>query len=143
MDTQTALRHVAKIEYAVLRAPLHLVDEQVVQRFLDADSPLRQAFERALGALDEAVENCLRDPETVDVMTSPNRDEPTEQHEPVEQDPGPADDSEAAQIDHLTDELLEAEQTESFTGELAEDDALRQVQAELQAKRLIEEQKEK
>ena len=49
---------------------------------------------------------------------------------------------EVERVDTLADELLDEQQTGHFTGELAENDELRRVQAEIKAKQLIEEQDE-
>jgi hypothetical protein len=151
MNTHTALQRAARIEYAVLRTPLGFVDERVVQRFLDEDSVARQSFERALDAFDQTAAKWLREPaartgrnaepapaEEV-VVPKPAEPEPSAQSdaEAVAAEPEPV---EAEQVEELAHELLEQEETETFSGELAESDDLRQVQAELNAKRLLEEQ---
>ncbi len=168
MNTPTALRSAGRINYAVLRVPLRVVDEQVVQRCLPHDSIARRSFEQALDSLDEVAGRWLREPEQADESPvadeAPARDEPVgdadadaggsnepvESDELVESDQAAESDKsdklvepdEEEQIERLTDELLEEQQSETFAGELAEDDELRQVQAELNAKRLVEEQRD-
>jgi hypothetical protein len=46
------------------------------------------------------------------------------------------------EIEELTEELLEAEEEQTFAGELADDEELRRVQAELRAKHTVEERDE-
>jgi hypothetical protein len=159
MDPQAALKRAARFEYAVLRTPLHIVDDRVVQRYLDEKSVVRQSFERALRRLDDMVGQLLREPEDARRATHPlsdpaessaserrTRPAPTAPREGEAQ--GVAGDADARElsvkeverIDTLTDELLEQEETQNFAGELAEQSDLRQIQAELKAKHLIEEQ---
>ncbi|WP_375489407.1 hypothetical protein [uncultured Jatrophihabitans sp.] len=164
MNPHAALRRVGRIEYSLLRTPLGLVDEQVVQRFLGEDSGARQSFERLLDAVDDAARRWLTDPEgeARDAGFTWHGDDVAPEHEETDAPPAAAPaaapeqpradtqeaeaeaeaEAEEEEIEELTDELLEQEETETFAGELAEDDELRRVQAELNAKRLVEEQHE-
>jgi hypothetical protein len=56
--------------------------------------------------------------------------------------PEPLPETEQEQIEELAEDLVEAEQDQTFAGELAEDDELRRVQAELRAKHTVEEREE-
>ena len=150
------------IEYTLVRAPLGVVDDRVVARFLPEDSAARQSFERALDRFDQAATKWLGDPdgsgpggqqtaEDEPRSSAPFAAEPEQPATDARDDAaGPAAEASVAapeeveeeQIEELTDELLEQEETETFAGELADDDELRRVQAELNAKRLVEEQHE-
>ncbi|MBE7187716.1 hypothetical protein [Jatrophihabitans endophyticus] len=136
MDTHTVLRRAARLEQVVLAPSLHLVDERVVRQYLPADSVVRRSFERALGALDDAVDQLLREPATATDTTTDTGTDTDTAHD-AEAEAAGVDD-----VEELTEVLLAQEETETFAGELAEDDELRQVQAELQAKRIIEEQRD-
>ncbi len=139
MDTHTVLRRAARLEQVVLAPSLHLVDERVVRQYLPADSVVRRSFERALGALDDAVDQLLREPATATDTTTDTGTDTDTAHD-AEAEAAGVDDVDG--VEELTEVLLAQEETETFAGELAEDDELRQVQAELQAKRLIEEQRD-
>jgi hypothetical protein len=56
-------RRVMSAEYALLRMPLSMLENQVVVRWLDEESSLRLGFERTLGTLDTTVGRLVGDPE--------------------------------------------------------------------------------
>lgn len=144
------VRKAVEVEYAVLRAPLSLLDQQVVARYFDEASVVRTSFERGLDALDSAAARLLQQTQ-----------QPTERPEPPATSPEPAaatgpatspepaaatepdtlPEEEQEEVEELADELLEQEETETFRGELADED-MRRVQAELRAKHTVEEQAE-
>ena len=66
MDLLTVPRTVAGFEYKVLRYPSQLIATKVVAVRLPAESGLRLAYERLLGALDTRVGALLADPELTD-----------------------------------------------------------------------------
>jgi hypothetical protein len=150
MNTHAALRRAGRIEYALWRTPLTIVDEQVIQRFLSEDATVRRSFERMLDSLDEAATRWLSDskapstpastssehPATTDPIQVP-QPEHTVEPEPVEK---PEESVTPDQVEELAEELLVEEELEPLAGELAENDELRRVQAELNAKRLLAEQ---
>ena len=111
-----------RAEYTILRAPLGLLDTQVISR-LGEGSRVRSTFERGLDSLDTAAARLLDRP------APPGRSgEPT---------PLPAEEQE--EVGQLTDTLLAEQAERTYVGELA-DDELRRVQAELRAKHQVEEQ---
>ena len=56
----SSLRTVLRVQYAVVRLPLAVIDRRVVQRW-GAQAPVRRAYERALGGLDGVVGALLGD----------------------------------------------------------------------------------
>lgn len=122
MIGNTMVRKAVQVEYAVLRAPLTVLDQQVLPRYFDETSVVRVSFERGLDALDSAAARLLQ-----------------EAPEPGMPEMLPAE--EQQEVAELADELLEQEETETFHGELADED-MRRVQAELRAKHSVEEQAE-
>ena len=63
MNVLTVPRTVAALEYKALRLPATVVETQVVARFLDEESPVRLAYEKALGNVDSAVGKLLANDE--------------------------------------------------------------------------------
>lgn len=63
MNVLTVPRTVAVLEYKALRLPATVVETQVVARFLDEESRVRLAYEKALGNVDSAVGKLLADDE--------------------------------------------------------------------------------
>lgn len=122
MIGNTVVRKAVQVEYAVLRAPLTVLDQQVLARYFDETSVVRVSFERGLDALDSAAARLLQE-----------RPEPGR--------PGMLPEEEQREVAELADEMLEQEETETFRGELADED-MRRVQAELRAKHSVEEQAE-
>jgi hypothetical protein len=115
-----------RAEYAVLRTPLTLLDERVLPR-LGGSSRLRTTVGRGISKLDEVAARLLEPaPAASRPPTSPQAEEI------------PAD-----EVEELAEDLLEQqEQEHNLVGELAEDDELRRVQAELMAKHRVEERHE-
>ena len=111
-----------RAEYTILRAPLGLLDTQVISR-LGEGSRVRSTFERGLDSLDTAAARLLDRP-----APSARAGEPTAL---------PAE--EQQEVEQLTDTLLAEQEERTYVGELA-DDELRRVQAELRAKHQVEEQ---
>ena len=109
-----------RVEYSILRAPLGLLDAQVISR-LGEGSRVRSTFERGLGSLDHAAARLLDHPA-----------QPRRGGKPL-----PAE--EQQEVHQLTDALLAEQEERTYVGELA-DDELRRVQAELRAKHQVEEQ---
>lgn len=122
MIGNTVVRKAVQVEYAVLRAPLTVLDQQVLARYFDETSVVRVSFERGLDALDSAAARLLQE------TPEPGR-------------PGMLPEEEQREVAELADEMLEQEETETFRGELADED-MRRVQAELRAKHSVEEQAE-
>jgi hypothetical protein len=120
-----------RAEYTMLRVPLAVLDQRVVSR-LDEHSPVRATFERGLRSLDAAAARLLEhgaDPHGAD----PHEVEPDE----VEPDVLPADEQE--EVEQLTEVYAAEQENHTLAGELADDDELRRVQAELRAKHRVEE----
>jgi hypothetical protein len=160
MNPQAALKRAARFEYAVLRTPLHVVNDRVVQRCLSENSPVRRSFEGALRGLDETIGRLLSEPEAHEVPSPrPSSDSAASSPSDRATRPAPVAPSERdspqtvvdaaarvlavdeiERIDTLTDQLLDQEETQNFAGELAENDDLRHIQAELKAKQFLEEQ---
>ncbi len=63
MNVLTVPRTVAALEYKALRLPATVVETQVVARFLDEESRVRLAYEKALGSVDSAVGKLLANDE--------------------------------------------------------------------------------
>jgi hypothetical protein len=128
---QTAIR----LEYTMLRAPLTLLDRQVVSR-LDEHSVIRSTFERGLDTLDAAAARFLETPPVRPPArpSTPTGDRAGERR-PVEEPP-------AEEVEHLAEEFIAEQEQHNLAGELAEDEELRRVQAELRAKHQLEELEE-
>src|SRR5690348_5263846 len=61
MNLTSLPREAVKLEYAVLRAPLTLLERHVVTRYLPDEATVRLGFERFLGSLDSAAGRVLSD----------------------------------------------------------------------------------
>lgn len=61
MRLNTLPRDVLRVEYQAVRLPLQVVEQQILTRYLPDDAPLRLAFERAVGSLDEYAGRVLDD----------------------------------------------------------------------------------
>lgn len=132
-NVQTVLR----VEYRILRAPLSLLDHQLVSR-LDEHSVIRETFERGLGLLDSTAARYLAtgpDHPPVEVTPPPGAAEPLRETEEL-----PAD--EVDEVEVLAAEFVAEQEAQNLAGELAEDEELRRVQAELRAKHQVEEEHE-
>lgn len=118
------LRKAVRAEYTLLRTPLTMLDEKVVSRYVPRDSVVQTSLARTISALDEVAERLLAEPS--DVVAS-SAFLPLDEQEEIEE---------------LAEELFEAEEEQTFAGELADDEELRRVQAELHAKHTVEERDE-
>lgn len=118
------LRKAVRAEYTLLRTPLTMLDEKVVSRYVPRDSVVQTSLARTISALDEVAERLLAEPS--DVVAS-SAFLPLDEQEEIEE---------------LAEELFEAEEEQTFAGELADDEELRRVQAELRAKHTVEERDE-
>lgn len=140
------VRKAVQVEYAVLRAPLTMLEQQVVSRYFDESSVVRASFERGLDVFDSAAARLLQQapeppepPRPAPTASTPPRRRPATPPAPADVEPLPEEEQE--EVAELVGELLEQEETETFKGELA-DDEMRRVQAELRAKHTVEEQAE-
>jgi hypothetical protein len=61
MNVLTVPRTVVALQYKALRFPSKVVEQQLVGRFLEQDSPLRLGVERSLASLDASVGRFLQD----------------------------------------------------------------------------------
>ena len=108
---QKAVATASRAEYAVLRTPLAVLDEQVLARFAER-SKLRALVGRGISVLDSVA----------------GRGGHRAAAEPIP----------AAAVQQRATHLLEEQEQHPLSGELAEDDELRRVQAELRAKHAAE-----
>lgn len=142
------LRKTLHAELSLLRMPLKVLDDHVVSRYTGEDSRVRHTFRTALAVVDQAAGKLAdapaqaatdgRPPEASAANTATSdatASEPEVALVPGEPLPEPARD----EVEELVEELVEEQDEETFAGELADDDELRRVQAELEAKRLVEE----
>lgn len=155
------LRKAVQTQYTLVRLPLTVLDEHVVTRYAPRGSKVQQSFARALGALDATAERLLSEESAAPRSSR----QPTSAEAPV-RTPAPAEAStpqpsqewsatpdepadgarlpveEQQEVAEVAEELLDVQQERTFVGELADDDELRRMQAELQAKHLVEEAEE-
>lgn len=132
MISNDLLRRAVRAEYTLLRTPLAVLDEQVVSRYTPRGSLAQTSIARTIGALDAIADKLLTE--------EPRVPQPARQADAAAPEPLPEPEQE--EIVDLTEDILEAEEQETFAGELAEDDELRRVQAELRAKHAVEERDE-
>lgn len=130
-----------RVEYAMLRTPLTVLDEQVLARFAER-SKLRTAVELGIDKLDAVAARLL--------PGSPGPAGPTDTERPDDRSAdsaGTGASSEAPveipveEVEQRAADLLEHQEAEhQLVGELAEDEELRRVQAELKAKHAVEQE---
>lgn len=132
-----------RVEYAMLRTPLTVLDEQVLARFAER-SKLRTAVELGIDKLDAVAARLL--------PGSPGPAGPTDTESPDDRSAdadsaGTGASSEAPveipveEVEQRAADLLEHQEAEhQLVGELAEDEELRRVQAELKAKHAVEQE---
>jgi len=108
---QKAVRKASRLEYAALRMPLAVLDERLLPR-VPGGSKLQGVVGRGISALDSVAGR------------GGHR---------VEAEPIPAE-----EVEQRAEILLEEQEQHPLAGELAEDDELRRVQAELRAKHAVE-----
>jgi len=121
---QKAIHTASRVEYAVLRTPLTVLDEQVLARFAE-HSKVRTVVGRGIDKLDAVAARLLPGVGRPGHAT----DEPV----PVDDEPVPVD-----EVEQRAADLLEQQEQRPLAGELAEDEELRRVQAELKAKHAVE-----
>lgn len=135
MITNAAVRKVVQVEYLLARTPLALIDQGLAARFLAEDSKVRVTVERGLASLDAVADRLLNDP-----VPSPQAEErPTEEPAHAEPVEVPAD-----EVERVAEELLAEQEEKPAVGELADPELdVAEVQAQLRAKHLVEEQAER
>ncbi len=152
MTIKTPSRTALRIPYLAVRTPLGLLDEQVVVRIFGLDSTAHRSLLRGLHTLDALAASALapqdeRDAPADEAGQPAEPAEPSEPAaeiitdvEPVERDGGeqPIEPAEQAEIEQLTETFLVEDDLAPRSGELAENDDLRRVQAEIRAKQEIE-----
>lgn len=151
MTSPDLLRTLARVEHALISAPLHAVD-RAIGRVVPAESAVRITFERGIDALDAATDRLFGRsapaPDGTESATARSTDAPRRPapqpaaappSEPV-QPVGPEQPADAHKIDRVADELLEDLEEAPLAGELAETppDEKHRI-AELRAKHLVEE----
>jgi hypothetical protein len=131
--TNAAVRKVVQVEYLLARTPLVLIDRGLAARFLPEDSKVRVLVERSLASLDAVAGRLLNDP-----APPPRAEEPSDGARAHDEEPvgAPAD-----EVQRVTEELLAEHEDKPVVGELADPDLdVAEVQAQLRAKHLVEEQ---
>lgn len=148
MISNDLLRKAVRVEYALLRTPLAALDERVVSRYASRAPVVHESLSRAIGVLDAAAGKLLE--EESDQQAPAGAGSERESATTVQSDtdsavatePEPLPEPEQEEIEELAEDILEAEQEQTFAGELADDDELRRVQAELRAKHTVEKREE-
>ncbi len=134
-----------RIEVALLRPPLALADKAAARVGAEA---VRTRLHQGLAVLDAVLDSVgsrlANDPSATPPPANATHAAPTDpapRPAAVDPDAGELDEpGEAELVEQVAEELLEAQELAPLAGELAEDDELRRVQAELNAKRLVAEQ---
>ena len=139
------LRKALRVPYTLLRTPLVVLDEQVVARYAPRGSVVQTAMARAIDLLDMVGERLIGEPSLPPAAAGGVAPAPlVPPAVATVADAGqvrPLPDEEREDVEQLAEDLLEAEEEQTFAGELA-DDELRRVQAELRAKHTVEERDE-
>jgi hypothetical protein len=153
MISNPVVRKVVQFEYTLVRTPLVVLDRRLLAH-VPAASMIRTSLERGIDTLDAAAGRLLR-PRT-DSRGATSRPSsapppaPTEPSAPVEETVDTEAAFEAAdrtvevpldEVEQVAEQLLARSDTTPPVGELADPD-LQEVQAELRAKHLLEEQEE-
>jgi hypothetical protein len=140
------VRKVVRTEYAMLRAPLAVVDRRVVARYLAEDSKVRISLERGLHTLDAVAGRLLAEKAGGPSTPASGRQEARTRPAGPAGTPPPADHPEPQEPDleeereQIVEHILEEQPA---VGELADPDLdVAEVQAELRAKHLIQEREE-
>jgi hypothetical protein len=141
--SNSVVRKVVQVEYALVRTPLAVLDRRVLTR-LDEGSRIRLSFERGLQTLDAAAGRLFQAPksaarETPDPFQTPTAAAPETPDAFAVTDP-PVDVA-VDEVERVADEILADQDEKPMVGELADPD-LQEVQAQLRAKHLLEEQAE-
>lgn len=147
MISNSVVRKVVQVEYAVVRTPLALVDRQLSAR-LGVRSKLTKTVDRGLQRLDSVAGRLLSEPPTQTTRAQPTRPDADDADSPAVSDAGspavPDAGSPAvpvAEVEAVAEVLLNEEREQPHVGELADPD-LQEVQARLRAKHLLEEREE-
>ncbi|WP_375503509.1 hypothetical protein [uncultured Jatrophihabitans sp.] len=169
MTIKTPPRSALRIPYLAVRTPLGLLDEQVVVRVFGVDSTAHRSLLRGLQTLDALAASAFATtsgasapPEAdaqTDTLAEDTEDGDTAADDtaaddtaaeadiitdvqPVERDGGeqPIEPAEQEEIEQLAETFLAEDDLAPRSGELAENDELRRVQAEIRAKQAIETQ---
>ena len=141
-----------RIPYLAVRLPMGVVDEQVVVRWLGEDSSAHRVLTQRLQQLDalaatvfaadqrsDAPGPAVDDSATIDTATTAKDTTPVADTTPAE--PEVIDAEEQQEIEQLTDAFLADDDLAPRAGELAEDDEIRRVQAEIRAKQAVEDER--
>jgi hypothetical protein len=120
-----AVKQATRVEQVVLRTPLAVLDEQVLSR-VPGGSRLRGLVGRGIQALDSAAGR------SVGSTAGRTGAQPEERAVQIP----------AEEVEERAAHLLEEQEQHPLAGELAEDDELRRVQAELKAKHAVEAEQE-
>jgi hypothetical protein len=138
MISNPVVRKVVQVEYTLVRTPLVVLDRRLLAH-VPAASMIRTSLERGIDTLDAAAGRLLRPAES-----DARPDDPGNQAENGPSAFEPADRTVAVPVDEveqIAEQLLARSDTAPPVGELADPD-LQEVQAELRAKHLLEEQEE-
>ena len=127
MIDSNLLRKALHVPYTLVRTPLVVLDERVVSRYASRGSVVQTSMTRTIGLLDTVAHRLISEPSPSSAVAG---------------EPQPLPDDEREDVEQLAEDLLEAEEEQTFAGELAADDELRRVQAELRAKHTVEEREE-
>jgi hypothetical protein len=156
------VRKVVRTEYAMLRAPLVVVDRRLIARYLPDDSKVRVSLERGLHTLDVAAGRLLNEPapkanrpkdesprdespRDESPKSDANEQQSASTHSHLEQVVPPADhaDPQEPDVEEEREHIVEAILDEPAVGELADPELdVADVQAQLRAKHLLQEREE-
>jgi hypothetical protein len=152
MISNPVVRKVVQVEYTLVRTPLVLLDRRLLAR-INATTRIRTSLERGIDTLDAAAGRPLRpappsSPSSRDAASAPEEAAPSgtaaEETVDVEAAFEAADRTVEVPVDEVervAEQLLAETETTPPVGERA-DRELQEVQAELRAKHLLEEQEE-
>ena len=145
-----------RIPYLAVRTPLELLDKQVVIRVFGTGSTAHRSLARGLQTLDTLAASAFASGELPDNgPAQPPSDGPTDAAEQtdaeadadiitdveaVDRDGGeePIEPAEQEEIEQLAETFLVEDELAPRSGELAENEELRRVQAEIRAKQAVE-----
>jgi hypothetical protein len=128
---QKAVKTATRAEQVVLRTPLAVLDQQVLAH-VPGSAKVRAVVGRGISALD-SVAGRASQLGTSGSSESTGAPEPTGSAAPT-----PLEEIPVEEVEERAAHLLEQQEQQPLAGELAEDDELRRVQAELKAKHAVE-----
>ena len=153
-------RSYLQVPYRAVRTPLGLLDDLVVVRVFGADSPAHRVLAQKLQQLDSLAAAAFGDdaaasaapqpaPKAAARKAAPTATAPTAAPTPeAAPDTSDADERDRAipadeqdEIEHLAESFVADEALVPRAGELAENDELRRVQAEIKAKQSVEDER--